>query len=365
MKPLLFSLLLAFSAAAQPVAGPEVRSAAIPTTGDVALLPQGSGFLVAWSEADRINVGHLDATLHATDAPFSILLPAPSALPTFVTLASNGSSILVVWKEKPPYGHADSTYAATLTADAKAILAPPEFLNATPCRPAAGTRGGRYIVISGDESVILTERLETDALKAISPSLSGASNAVGELATVSAAVDQHCSRSGVCCFPRCTTTKTFTFTTPSVSKSIALVFGLIVPQVQDPIVAPDGDHFVALFPKSGETSVFELRGDQPAAAWTLDPVPPPGIITAAGNGSDVLVVWWSPPAINGIVLHADHAPSEPFVIAQYADYDSARVFAASSNEFVVTYRYTLDGEHSVIAGRFVRLQPAWRQRAVH
>jgi len=358
MKTLLFALFVAASAAGQPILGPEVKSAPIPAAGDVALLPLGTGYVIAWPEADRINVGHLDGTLQATDTPFSILLPAPFAPPTFITLATNGSSILVVWKEQPPLGHADSTYAATLTRDAKAILAPPQFLNATPNLPAAGARLGRYVVVSGDETLVLTERLETDSLSVTLASVSEAFNAQGHVATVTAAIDKNC-RGCAFCFPTCTTTETFTFTTPSVTKSVAFVFfGFNVPQVENPIVATDGDHFVALVIKSGETDVFELRDDQPAATWILDPLPLPGIIAAAGNGSDVLVVWWSAPSIKGIVLHADRSTSQPFVIAQHAVYNSPKVFVSSSNEFVVTYRY-----EDAIAGRVIHVQGE-RQRAV-
>ncbi|HEX3110447.1 MAG TPA: hypothetical protein VHU41_15230 [Thermoanaerobaculia bacterium] len=366
MKTLLLALLVATSAAAQPVVGPEVKSATLPAVGDAALLPHGSGYLIAWSEADRINVAHLDATLQATDAPFSVLLPPPSAQPTFVTLASNGSSILVVWKEKPA-GYADSTFAATLTEDAKTLLAPPQFLNATPTTPAAGARGDRYELISGDEFRILNEHLETATVDVIPSQLSSALSTAGEVATVTSAVNNRYScQGGQFRFPTCSTLETFTFTAPSVKKSVDVAFGPTVPDrtppTHDPFVITDGDHFVGLVVKSSETDVFELRGDRPGMTWTLDPLPLPGIISAAANGSDVLVVW-SASAIRGIVLHGDGSTSPPFVIAQYADYNSPKVFVASSDEFIVTYRYSLDAQHSAIAGRVIHVQGG-RQRAV-
>lgn len=356
MKSLLLALLIATSVAAQPVVGPEVRSAAIDGLGDVAVLPQGDGYLIAWSQRDQIHVGHLDATLHETDTPFDVPL-APSATVSFVTLATTGKSILVAWKQQTP-GSANSTYVATLAPDARSIMASPQFVNATPYAPAAGPWNGRYLLVSGDESLVLTDKLETESIEAISPALSAVVSPRGERGTVSVTFQNFTC---FCfCSATCSTKATYTFITPAVAKQVAVTYGTSAPAkappVHDPIVVADGDHFLGLAVMPQETDVFELIADRRGTAWTLPLLPPPGIIALAGNGSDVLIVSSIASYLKGTFLHSDGTASEPFVIAQYVD--SPKVIASNSNEFVVLYRYDTE-----IAGRVIRVQPG-RQRAV-
>lgn len=356
MRTFLFALLVATSAVAQPVVGPEVKSAPIDNLGDAALLPQGDGYLIAWSQGDHINVGHLDATLHETDAPFTFST-LPSEPVSFVTLATTGRSILVAWKQPRP--GVDVTYAATLTPDAKSIFAPAQFVNVTPYAPAAGSLNGHYLLVSGDESLVLTDKLETVSIEAISPALSAAVSPRGEAGTLSVALSStSCQRSGVCCFANCSTLATYTFKTPSTTKTLPIAYGPTVetktPPLHDPIIASDGDHFLGLAALAHETDVFELS--DAGRAWTLPPLAPPGIIAVAANGSDILVVWSSATYLKGTLLHSDGTSSEPFVLSQYAY--SPKIIVSNSNEFVVLYRSDI-----AIAGRVVRVQPG-RQRAV-
>jgi hypothetical protein len=356
-KTFLLSILIATAVAAQPIVGPEVKSAPIDVLGDAALLPQGDGYLIAWSQRDRINIGHLDATLHETDTPFAVPL-APSTTVSFVTLATTGKSVLVVWKQQTP-GSANSTWAATLATDTRSILTSPQFVNATPNAPAAGQRDGRYLLISGDESLVLTDKLQTESIEAISPAVSAAISPRGESGIVSVAL-----KNTPCfcwfCSGLCSTTATYTFQTPTVTKNIAFTYGpaasVKTAPTHDPIVATDGDHFVGLAAMPLETDVFELVADRAGMLWTLTPLPLPGIVAVAGNGSDVLVVWSSASVLKGSLLHGDGTSSEPFDIGQYAY--APKVFVPNSNEFVVLYRY-----ESEIAGRVIHVQ-AGRQRAV-
>ena len=367
MKAFLFALLLAASAAAQPVVGPEVRSAPIEAFGDVALLPEADGYVIASSQGHQISIGRLDATLHQTEALLAVPLSASSAIAPFVTLATTGRSILLVWKEQRP-GYAESTYAATLTGDARSLLASPRFINVSSYAPAAGVRNGRYVLVSGDESLLLTDELETESIQAISAPLSAAVSSRGEAATVTVVVNKSYFCRGICpfCPPvSCSTLETFTFNTPAVNRNVQIAYGptvdFSVPPAHDPIVAVDGDHFIGVVPRNLETDVFEILADGGGKGWTLEPLPNAAQIAAAGNGSEVLVVWWSPPALKGAILRADRTTSEPFVIAE--TYSAPKVLVANSNELVVTYRYDIDAQHSEIAGRVIRLQPS-KHRAI-
>ena len=114
-----FTLLLASAAIAQPVVMPEV---ALPPMelGDAAITPLRDGFVAAWSDADRIHVAHLDATLHATDPTLDLLLATSISRVSALAIATNGSSVLLAWNETRP--GAFEQYAATISPASSVVV---------------------------------------------------------------------------------------------------------------------------------------------------------------------------------------------------------------------------------------------------
>ena len=214
MKALVLAFLLATSAAAQPVVGPEVTSSPIANLDDYALAPQRDGFVFAWTAAGHLYASQLDPSLHAVAAPFQLPLDDPAASATVPAIASDGTSVLIAWHERRA-GYGELTYIALLSADARTLIKGPVTMNFTKDAPFLTSVGGKYVIYTGDLRYVLNENLDTEAGEFISRDLAGALTRSGDVGTVKASANApfNCPRAcfGHPCstpFPDCTVTST-------------------------------------------------------------------------------------------------------------------------------------------------------------
>lgn len=365
MKSLLLALFISVSALAQPVVGPEVTSAPLVNLDDYAIAPQRDGFVLAWTAEGRLFAGHLDASLHITAPPLELPLYTAAATASLPAIASNGTSVFVAWHELR-VGISETAFMALLSADAQTLTQGPRMLNFTSGRPLATSLHGDYVLYTGDLRYVFNENLETLKGEFISRNLGAALSSEGDVATVS----EHASGSFDCrqiCFFHCSgvpapcpVTSTVTFQMGIVTNSSEYTF--VVPSntlshdpflASPPLIAPNGDSYAGMVQLPGRTDVFTSA---PFCQTTL-PVIVTGQTAFAGNGSDVLLVWTNP-HVNGIIIHADGTVAEPFTIAQAGF--QPKVVSINSNEFAVLYR-TDFGQHSSIEGRIVSLQTPKRR----
>lgn len=161
----LFSMFLATTAAAQPVVGPEVSVPPI-ELGDSAIAPLRDGLVAAWSDADRIHVAHV-------------------------------------------------------------LLHGPVLINNTNLAPAIVVKDGKYDVSSGDQLLVLNDRLDATAGNS------------GDLPTVTMTPKTTCSSGW---FATCSLVETFTFRSPSFSRAFPLAANYYDPSYSplrhDPIILP-------------------------------------------------------------------------------------------------------------------------------
>jgi hypothetical protein len=369
VKALFFALFITSAALAQPVVGPEVTTPPLEGLGDFSVAPQRDGFAFAWEQAGRINAGHLDATLHLTANPLQLPLFDSAATALLPAVASNGTSVLVVWHERRP-GYLESAYLALLSADAQTLLRGPQAINLTKDAPLAMGVNGKYIVYNGDLRYRYNENLETESGDFIKHELAAALGPNGDVATVNESASGSFSCVGACfghpCsgpLPDCSVTATVVFALPSKVNTFAFTFTIpantVLPDPfasRPPAIAPNGDSFAGLVRLRDRTDI-SLFGD--IERFTL-----PGIVPVdaalAGNGRDVLLVSTGQ-TLTGMVIHADGTTSAPFPIA--ATGYNPKVVAINSNEFAVLYRIAVDAQPSLLAGRIISLQPS-RGRAV-
>lgn len=349
MKAFLFALLLATSAGAQLVVGPEVLSTPIDRLGDIALAPQRGGFVVAWEAAGRIYAGHLDDALQATGPILTLPLSDPQASATSPAIATNGSTVLVAWQEH----HPDVNVVATLNADASVLLYGPHRLNSSVAPPVAGVADGTYVVYSNVE-YRLNDALESDSPAVIPPGMTAAISSEGTVAT--ATQDQNgafsCVNFGGWGGGDCNPSVNYTFWVPS--GKIVKKDNLFVKQGGSfsslpPIAGPNGSAFTALLRRSDKTQV--LLFDSAIRLTSTLPVTIMTPAAIAGNGSDILIVWTG----QGLILHSDGSVSQPFVIGPNS-LGNPHVVAAGSNEFVVFYTVDTAPNQKAIAGRVIHLQ---------
>jgi hypothetical protein len=369
MRRLLLALLLAASAAAQPVVGPEVTSAPLSNLDDYAIAPQRDGFVLAWTAEGRLFAGHLDATLHITAPPLTVPLFDPNATAALPAIASNGRSILVAWHERRA-GYGETAFIALLTADGQRLVKGPNPVNITKDGPLATTVNGKYVVYTGDLRYVFNENLDTEEGTFISRNLGAALSENGEVATVNESATGHFDCRQIC-FGRCTGTpqpctgtSTVTFLFGGVP-SVATYAFVIPPNTftgdpfssSPPVVAANGDSYAGLVHLPDRTDVFFSNPFGQIAVPTIVS----GQTALAGNGDDVLLVWTSPhPA--GTVVHRDGSVSDPFAIETFGY--QPRVVNIDSNDFAVLYRIDAGGDQSVIAGRIVHLQTP-KRRSTH
>ncbi|HEX3580915.1 MAG TPA: hypothetical protein VH087_04075 [Thermoanaerobaculia bacterium] len=182
MKTLLFTLLLATSAVAQPVVGPEVASAPLPSLGDFAVAPQRDGFVIAWEQGGRIYAGQLDSSLHLTAAPLELPVTDSRAVASSPAIASDGTTVLVAWHELMI---SETNAVALLTPDAQLLLRGPQQLNVSPKPPLATTSNGRYVVYSDELRYGFNDALERVSFDSIPRAMSAAISTTGDVATAS------------------------------------------------------------------------------------------------------------------------------------------------------------------------------------
>lgn len=362
VKALVLALLLATSALAQPVVGPEMTTPPV-EFGDVAIAPLRDGYVAAWSDAGRIHVAHLDASLRVTDPTLDILTTASNAQVPALAVATNGSSVFLVWNEKRP-GYAE-VYGAAISADVRTLLRGPLLINNTDRAPVITVQGGKYRLLSGDQLFLVDEQLKTESTPFGSPFLAAALGETGDIATVAMTSEKKCT---VGLLATCSLTETFTFQSPSFATNFTLSANFYNPSYSPlthvPLVVPHGDHFIGVLATSTQTAVFEMSPNSLNGHWGVAPLNAGQALAIAGNGNDAVLVAWRYPTLSGVVLHSDGTTSQPFEIARGDYVDFAKVSATSSNDFVVVYRYYGDGQHSIVAGRVVHVQPPPRQRSV-
>ena len=370
VKTLFFAFFFIASAAfAQPVVGPEVSTPPLEGLGEASLAPQHDGFVLAWEQAGRIYAGHLDATLHLTASPLQLPLFDAAATAILPAVASNGTSVLVVWHERRP-GYDEWTYLALLSADAQTLLRGPKAVNFTKDAPLAMSVNGKYIVYTGDLRYRYNENLETESGDFIKHELAAALGPNGDVATVKESANGSFSCFPVCFFhpcnsplPDCSVTATVVYTLPS--RLSTSVYKFTIPAntalpdpfvSRPPLIAPNGESFVGLVQLKNRTDISLFGNIGP---FTL-PVIVAGDAALAGNGQDVLLVS-SLQTMTGMIIHSDGTTSAPFQIASTGY--NPKVVAINSNEFVVLYRVNVNSQKSELAGRIVRLQPG-KQRGV-
>lgn len=369
VKALFFAFFITTAALAQPVVGPEVMTPPLIGLGDVSLAPQHDGFVLAWEQAGRIYAGHLDATLHLTASPLQLPLFDAAATAILPAVASNGTSVLVAWHERRP-GYDEWTYVALLSADAQTLLRGPQAINPTKDAPLAMSVNGKYIVYTGDLRYRYNESLETESGDFIKHELAAALGPNGDVATVKESANGSFSCFPVCFFhpcdsplPDCSVTATVVYTLPS--RLSTSVYRFTIPAntalpdpfaSRPPLIAPSGQSFVGLVQLKNRTDI-SLFGN-------IDPFTLPVIVAddaaLAGNGQEVLLVSTGQ-TLTGMVIHSDGTTSAPFPIA--ATGFNPKVVAINSNGFAVLYHVNVDSQHSVLAGRIIRLQSG-RSRAV-
>ncbi len=358
VKAFLFALFVATSVAAQPVVGPEVSSPPIAGLTDYALAPLRDGYFLAWAQEGHLYAGRLDSTLHLTATPADIPLSTPSSEARSLTVATNGTSALLAWNEDNPPFHV--TYAATVRTDTPVVLAGPLVVSYFATPPAAGVRNGEYEVATGNQLLIMNDRLVTESTTIIDPFVSAAETNTGDLGTATLTATVTCSHGF---FATCSTTDTYTLSSSTFHRSFDLQARFYDPTysplLRDPVVAADGDHFVGLLAKRDETRVIEMTPAIPSGDWALPVLPNALLIALAGNGKDVLLVSWNG-NLNGQLLEVYNPVPPTFLIAP-GGVHAPKAFATSSSEFVVTYTYEVPGG-TVLAGRKIELQPS-RQRA--
>lgn len=367
MKSLLLALLFSVSALAQPVVGPEVTSAPLANLDDYAITPQRDGFVLAWTAEGRPFAAHLDGTLHVTAPPLDLPLLDPAASAVLPAVASNGTSVLVIWHERRR-GYGETAFMAVLSADARTLVKGPQLLNFTTNAPMATTVNGKYVVYSGDMRYVFNENLDTEAGAFISRNLGATLTGNGEVATVTESSSGHFDCHQVCYYwcpvpptpSPCTATSTVTFLFDSAFNAFTYSF-LIPPNsssadpfvASPPVLAPNGDSYAGLVQLPGRTDLYP----RPSEQVTL-PVPVLGQTALAGNGSDVLLVWTTA-HLTGIVRRGDGTISEPFTIAPAGF--QPKVVSINSNDFAVLYRTDFDPQHSSIVARIVHLQTPRRR----
>lgn len=363
MKMFLLSLLVAATAAAQPVVGPEVRSAAIENLDDYAIAPQRDGFVLAWTANGRLFAGHLDSSLQITAPPLTVPLFDPAAAAALPAIASNGTSVFVAWHERRA-GFGETAYMALLSADARTFVRGPQPINITKDGPLATSVNGEYVLYTGDLRYVYDENLDTEDGQFISRNLGAALDEGGTVATVDESGSGFDCRQ-FCFFLPCsaqpntcrgTSTVTFLFgTTPYAASYYFIIPGNTQAgdplRTSPPIIAPNGDSFAGLVRLPDRADIFFSQPLQQIAV----PVVFFGVPALAGNGDDVLIVWPRGP-LTGMVVHSDGTMSAPFPIA--SEGYQYKVVSISSNDFLVMYRID-----SVIAGRIVHLQTPKRRGA--
>ncbi len=367
MKSALLVLIFTASALAQPVVGPEVTSAPLANLDDYAIAPQRDGFVLAWTAGGRLFAAHLDGTLHVAAPPLDLPLFDPAASAVLPAVASNGTSVFVVWHERRR-GYGETAFMAVLSADARTLVKGPQLLNITASAPMATTVNGKYVVYTGDLRYVFNENLDTESGEFISRNLGAALTGSGEVATVIESSSGHFDCRQICFFwcpvpptpSPCTATSTVTFLFGSGSN--AFTYSFLIPAnsssvdpfvASPPVVAPNGDSYAGLVQLPGRTDLFP----RPSEQVTL-PVPVLGQTALAGNGSDVLLVWTTS-HLTGIVRRGDGTISDPFTIA--AAGFQPKVVSVDSNDFAVLYRTDFDPQHSSIAARIVHLQTPKRR----
>lgn len=352
VKAFFFSLFLAASAAAQPFVGPEVASPPITRLTDFTLAPLRDGYLLAWAQPGHLFVGRLDSSLQANTSPLDIPLSTPSSEAASLVIATNGASALLAWNET--IFPMKVTYAATIRTDEPALLAGPLGMDYLAPVLTAGVKDGKFELATGNRLLTLTDRLSTESVTIIDSFLTAAAAELGDLGTVTQKTTLKCTGAfGI--FPNCSTTYTYTFSSPVFHRDFALQTN----PSRDPIVAADGDHFVGLLAEKTQTHVVEMAPTVPSGDWLLPPLVNSQLVALAGNGKDVLLVSAND-LLNGQLLELYDAVSPRFVIAS-GRFGTPKAFATSSSEFVVTYTREVPGG-VVLAGRKIQLQRN-RQRA--
>lgn len=367
MKTLFLALLVATSAAAQPVVGPEVTSAPMDGVGQFALAPHRDGFILAWEQNGRIHVGRLDSALQLEGGALELPISDPSRNASSPSVATNGTTALIAWHEYV-FGQLDINVVATVLTQPVTLLHRPQKLDAEPAPPFAGWDGDAYTVDSAGYRYRLTDALDASFLGWFG-SMSVAFSNDGHVATVS---EEPYWGSQIWCLHfvdisnshgDCTYTVSYTLRVRSgeihTSLPAAVKDGTTVPLLPA-IVGANGASFAGLFRMPGETDVL-LFDDKVRAQMKL----PVTILTdaaIAGNGEDVLTVWTGPKGLTGILTRADGSVSEPFAITDRA-VDEPHVIAAGSNSLIVFYRINLGPNEWKLAGRVIHLQ-ASKQRGV-
>ncbi len=339
MKHLLLALLLSVSALAQPVVGPEVATAPLEGFGSCSIVPQRDGYVLAWEQGGRVHTGHLDSALHLTDRDLLLPLGDDSDSASLPTVASNGSTVVVAWRETSPSG-TSATYLATLTSNASVLLYGPRRVNHA--GGMAGVKNRSYVFLSEGYVTTYSESLE---LLSEDFAGNGVLSPYGDVVTTSTTL------SGVCIgISHCIPTETFSFHLPWGVANMAFSTGL---HLGGSFVGPNGDHFVAAVQWLGGSEVLDLDpGVQ--RQWDI-PLGAP-LTGLAGNGSDVLLVWESPESpLSGMVLYADGSVSRRFTISDAGH--SGIVAVTGSNEAVVAYRIDVDATHAILGGRIINLRP--------
>ncbi len=361
MRAFLLTLLIATSALAQPVVGPEVRSTPIEALDDYDIAPQHDGFVLAWTAGGRLYTGHLDATLHLTGAPFLIPLVDPRTAAVTPAIASDGTSVMVAWHERRT-GFAEFAYVAVLSPDADKYLAGAQEINITKAAPLLTGVDGKYVIYTGDLRYVLNEKIGFESGVFISHKLAAALSRTGDVGTVDVnAPNVACPRSGFFPYTPCSANATVTFTcgasSASVLYSLSIPAGTTSSANPMPLIGPNGAACVGVTRLlTGTEFLFIGSNTKATSSIVLRSIGEPAL---AGNGNDVLLVWTSP-AFMGLVVGPD-GTAAPFPIADAGR--QPKVVATTSNDFVVAYRIDVDPQHSVLAGRLIHLQPE-RRRAI-
>jgi hypothetical protein len=357
-------LLGAMAAAAQPIGSAEITTAPIAKFGGYALGVDGTGFVYAWIEEDRVLVTRLDATLRNAPGAVPVAIPAFSAGSTLSgpAVATNGRSILISWRETVPGGGLAQNVYAGVAHDLSAVLQLPKLLDFSPVTIGARYAAGRYVLVTQwlyeiDDQLAVEGSRPAGAVSVM--------NETGDVATVALADNPECHGGW---FGYCVYHQTVTVTTPH--GVTQLTYGGYSRAISGGLaLAPNGSRFALGWytqPAPGVQPEYTFHDiDRPgnAPAWTLPTTTTD--VAFAGNGSDIFVAWGTGTQsvasyIYGTILHVDGSQTPFGPVATAGQHP--RVLAAPDHAFVLTYEIPAQ-QGTIIGGRVFR-PAASRYRAV-